>query len=69
MKCPKCAADMTSGLLAVHGTIWGFLTVGLSYQPCWWQPDGSKEVKLIEAISQRAAFRCGNCRMILIPDA
>ena len=71
MKCPKCSADMIGGKLAVHGTFWGFIFVGWSYQPCWWQPEGDpgKEEKLIEANGARDAFRCASCRMIIIPEA
>jgi hypothetical protein len=71
MKCPKCSADMIGGKLAVHGTFWGFLFLGWSYQPCWWQPGGDpgKEEKLIEANGAREAFRCASCRMIIIPEA
>jgi hypothetical protein len=43
---------------------------GWSYQPCWWQPGGdrAKEEKLIDAGGDREAYRCGNCRMVIIPD-
>ena len=70
LKCPKCSADMIGGKLAVHGTFWGFIFVGWSYQPCWWQPEGDpgKEEKLIEANGARDAFRCASCRMIIIPE-
>jgi hypothetical protein len=61
---------MTGGKLAVHGTFWGFLAYGWSYQPCWWQPGGdrAKEEKVIPAGGERSAYRCVACRMIIIPD-
>jgi len=70
MKCPQCAEEMTRGAIAVHGTFWGFLAFGLSYQHCWWQPGGeyTKGEKIVPSGTMRDAFRCGKCRLLIVPD-
>jgi hypothetical protein len=70
MKCPKCGENMTAGAIAVHGTFWGFLAAGWSIQHCWWQPGGDwrQAVKIVPSGRDRKAFRCEQCRFLIVPD-
>lgn len=70
MKCAQCGEDMARGAIAVHGTFWGFLLAGWSIQHCWWQPGGDymQGVKIVPSGGKRDAFRCGKCRLLIVPD-
>lgn len=69
MNCPYCNALMAKGNLTVRGTGWGFLSIGWSYQHCWFtSEDGQEEVVVSNRLGRRAthpscasnrfAYRC-----------
>jgi hypothetical protein len=65
VECPLCSAELELGRVTVHGTFWGFLFVGFSYQNCWFEPaDGSPEIIAVDSCGARHGFRCRQCGFI-----
>ena len=69
--CPKCQEPMWRGRAQVHGTVAGFLLVGLSWMKLFFRSDSSpREVLPILAPGGRhEAFYCPRCRSCLVTSA
>jgi hypothetical protein len=65
LNCPACGDELQVGLVSVHGTFWGFLLVGFSYQHCWFEPaaDGVEDV-VIPSGGAKLGWRCPNCGFV-----
>ena len=59
-QCPDCGESMEPGVVGVHGELWAFLFIGLSYQHCWFR-SGDAETKLIRSGRGRRGHRCPKC--------
>jgi hypothetical protein len=65
VNCPACGGELQRGLVSVHGTFWGFLLVGLSYQHCWFEPaGGGVEDVVIPSGGAKNGWRCPDCGFI-----
>jgi hypothetical protein len=65
--CPLCGSDLEQGRATVHGTFWGFLLVGFSYQHCWFEPaSGAGEQVVVPSGGSRRACRCPRCGFVAI---
>src|SRR5262245_43633147 len=63
--CPACGAAMEAGKVSVHGTLLGFLFVGMSYQHCWFRPAASEDEQVVvQSGRSRRACRCSSCGFI-----
>lgn len=63
--CPICKSEMEPGRVAVHGTFWGALLVGMSYQHCWFQPlDGRPEIVVVDSGGAHTGCRCPQCGFV-----
>lgn len=67
--CPECGAAMIPGAFRIEATTLGWLFFGISYQHCWFRPEGggSREV-VIHRDGTRAGYRCPQCATALITD-
>ena len=69
-RCPLCGTELEAGSVTVHGTLWGFLLVGLSYEHCWFQPaSGAEETVVLSSKDSRDACRCLQCGFVAIKAA
>ncbi len=59
--CPACNSEMETGTVSVHGTFWGFLLVGWSYQHVWFKGAGDKEEIVVRSGRAKIGYRCPAC--------
>ena len=62
--CPVCNGEIERGSVSVHGTLLGFLFVGMSYQNCWFKGQGKKEQVVVFSGQQTRGFRCATCGFV-----
>jgi hypothetical protein len=62
--CPLCDGEIEVGSVSVHGTLGGFLFVGLSLQHCWFQGRDTKEEIVLGSRARKAGFRCKACGFV-----
>lgn len=67
--CPDCGGRLELGVARVRGTIWGFLTFGLSRQHLWWVGSRGTESVVMRSGTQERARRCERCGVVLIGGA
>ena len=67
MQCPQCATDMQKGRAWVRPEV-RFLVVPLRPTPnCWFRAtDGSVEAAVVPGHMRPDAFRCQNCKTIVV---
>lgn len=65
--CPLCSTALELGQAKVHGTLLGFLLVGLSYQHCWFASsrDGKERI-VVPSGGSRPSCRCPPCGFVAI---
>jgi hypothetical protein len=59
-----CEGEIELGSVSVHGTIWGFVFVGMSYQHCWFEGIGTKEQVVLGSRLRRSGMRCKACGFV-----
>lgn len=64
--CPACGGEVEAGHVEIHGTFWGFVFVGFSYQHCWFVPEGRREEIALRTDEKRRAHRCAKCGTLVI---
>jgi hypothetical protein len=64
--CPKCGGEVEVGHVEIHGTFWGFVFVGFSYQHCWFVPAGRTEEIVLRTEEKQEACRCTKCGTLVI---
>ena len=64
--CPSCGSPMTSGCATIHGTFWGFLFFGMSWQHLWFANEQG-ETRIMKS-NNAPAERCSTCGTIVIRD-
>jgi len=68
--CPECGKKMKLGEARVHGTTWGALFFGMSYQNLYFYPDNPEKRNdksmVIHSEGGRPAQKCVMCGMTLI---
>ena len=62
--CPVCKGAIERGSVSVHGTVGGFLMVGLSYQHFWFKSREGREDIVIASGQATPGFRCGGCGFV-----
>jgi hypothetical protein len=62
--CPMCDGEIERGTVSVHGTVGGFLLVGMSYQHCFFKGDESEERVVLGSRYRKSAFRCKGCGFV-----
>lgn len=62
--CPQCGERLEPGRVAVHGTFWGWMFVGWSYQQLWFQPHLGAERRVLQSGESRRGWRCKNCGFV-----
>lgn len=66
--CSLCGGQMVTGMARIHGTLRGWAWVGLSYQNLYFEADGSEtEYLQLESQTPLAAWRCADCRALVLP--
>lgn len=63
-KCPLCQSELEQGFVSVHGTLLGYLLVGMSYQHCWFKGDESGDEVVLKSRERRQAFKCQACGFV-----
>jgi hypothetical protein len=69
MNCPGCHEIMSEGAAQMHGTLLGFLSVGLSYQKLFFRAHEAKrseEVSILASGERAKAYRCPKCGGVFI---
>jgi hypothetical protein len=68
MKCPMCDGELQNGQVAVHAPWWSLLLWGFSYQNCHFRhADGGPMEEILPGGEWRQAFRCVNCKTVVLP--
>ena len=67
--CPACGGEFEAGHVEIHGTFWGAIFVGFSYQHCWFVPEGRGEEIALRTDEKRKAHRCARCGTLVILGA
>ena len=62
--CPHCGGRLEVGNVAVHGTFWGWILVGWSYQQLWFQPHLGEERRVLQSGESRQGWRCADCGFV-----
>jgi hypothetical protein len=62
--CPMCDGEIERGTVSVHGTLAGFLFVGMSYQNCYFKGEDSKEQVVLGSRYRKSGFRCKACGFV-----
>jgi hypothetical protein len=69
MKCSICNGDLERGYVEIHGTLTGFLFLGLSHQPLFYHSENDeKEEQVLEPNLTYCVFRCSDCKAIVMPN-
>ena len=69
MNCSKCKGEMVEGDAELHGTFWGALVVGASYQKLFFHAEGTRrkeEVPVLRSGDRMKAWRCPSCEGIFL---
>jgi hypothetical protein len=65
LTCPVCAGVMHPGIVSVHGTLIGFMVVGMSHEHCWFEPKGDIEEHIvIPSGCAKDGWRCLRCGFV-----
>ncbi|WP_068475845.1 hypothetical protein [Saccharicrinis aurantiacus] len=66
LKCPNCNGIIVHGTARIHGTMFGFLFVGFSYQNLYFQPNNEREYKVLGPNMPVQAMICKNCETLVL---
>ena len=65
-KCPYCKGSLKSGEAKIHGTVTGFLFVGLSHQNLYFKTESGEESEVLSSGESTPAMICENCGVVTL---
>ena len=65
-KCPYCDGTLESGEAKIHGTMVGFLLVGLSYQNLYFKSESGNETSILASHESTPAMKCNTCGVVTL---
>lgn len=65
-KCPYCAGKLISGTAKIHGTLSGFLFIGLSYENLYFESDDGEETEVLGSGCSTYAMMCEDCGTVTL---
>lgn len=66
LKCPYCDGTLISGEARIHGTITGFLLVGLSHQNLYFKSELGEETEVLGSGESTPAMKCNKCGVVTL---
>ncbi len=63
---PYCDGLLESGEAKIHGTMVGFLLVGLSYQNLYFKSESGKETAILASHESTPAMKCNTCGVVTL---
>ncbi len=65
-KCPYCDGILESGEAKIHGSMVGFLLVGLSYQNLYFKSESGNETAVLASHESTPAMKCNTCGVVTL---
>lgn len=65
-KCPYCDGTLQSGEAKIHGTLTGFLLVGLSHQNLYFKNESGEESEILGCNESTPAMKCDMCGVVTL---
>ena len=66
LECYDCNGILKKGKASIHGTIGGFLIIGLSHENLYFKSDDEKEIKILGSGGTTPALRCEDCGIVIL---